>query len=200
MAATERAAIEQDVRRRCEAADWHGATKLAIEGYGPEVLAYLAAMTRNPTAAQDVFALWCERLWRSLEGFRWESSLRAWAYLLARHALSRRQHEPDRRVVALDDQPELLELAERVHTTTMIYLRTATKNKLAELRGQLDPDDRTLLILRIDRRLPWNDIARAMGDEHTSEGDLNAFAAVLRKRFERAKNRLRKLLETTRTE
>ena len=53
-----------------------------------------------------------------------------------------------------------------------------------------DPDDQTLLILRIDRALPWIDIARVMTDE-PDEPDLSRHAAALRKRFERLKQRIR---------
>jgi hypothetical protein len=45
------------------------------------------------------------------------------------------------------------------------------------------------LLLRLDRGLPWKDIARILG----GTGDLDVRAAALRKRFERARERLKKL-------
>jgi RNA polymerase sigma-70 factor (ECF subfamily) len=98
------------------------------------------------------------------------------------------------RNVALSESPEVFEIVELVRTTTMIHLRTETKNKFTALREQLEPDDRTLLILRVDRKLAWNEIATIMGeeDEPTPE-QVRRDAATLRKRFERAKERLRKL-------
>ena len=47
---------------------------------------------------------------------------------------------------------------------------------------------RTLLVLRVDRRMPWRDIARVMADDGD---DLERLSASLRKRFERVKERLR---------
>jgi hypothetical protein len=42
--------------------------------------------------------------------------------------------------------------------------------------------------LRVDRRMPWRDIARVMADDGD---DLERLSASLRKRFERVKERLR---------
>lgn len=193
----ERAALEDRIRELCEAQQWGPAATVALRGYGPEVLGYLSAMCRTETDAAEVFSSFCEDLWKGLPRFRWQSSFRTWAYTLARHALYRMARDPRRRRernVDLAESPEVLELAEQVRTTTMIHLRTETKNKFAALREQLEPDDRTLLILRVDRKLAWNEIAVIMADE--AEPDAAAIkrgAAALRKRFERAKERLRKL-------
>ncbi|MCX4242729.1 RNA polymerase sigma factor [Paraliomyxa miuraensis] len=193
----ERAALEEQIRGLCEAGQWGPAATTALRGYGPEVLGYLSAMCRTETDAAEVFSSFCEDLWKGLPGFRWHSSFRTWAYTLARHALYRLARDPQRRrdrIVALSDSPEVLELAEQVRTTTMIHLRTETKNKFTALRDQLEPDDRTLLILRVDRKLAWNEIASIMADEaEPTLEQLKRGAATLRKRFERAKERLRKL-------
>jgi RNA polymerase sigma-70 factor, ECF subfamily len=154
-------------------------------------------MCRTEIDAAEVFSSFCEDMWKGLPRFRWQSSFRTWAYTLARHALYRLGRDPQRRRernMALPDSPEVLELAEQVRTTTMIHLRTETKNKFTALREQLEPDDRTLLILRVDRKLAWNEIAAIMADEdEPTPEDLRRGAATLRKRFERAKERLRKL-------
>ena len=34
---------------------------------------------------QDVFSALCERVWRKLPEFRWQSSFRTWAYAIARN-------------------------------------------------------------------------------------------------------------------
>lgn len=193
----QRAALEARIRGHCEAEHWGPAATAALEGYGPEVLGYLSAMCRTETDAAEVFSIFCEDLWKGLPGFRWHSSFRTWAYTLARHALYRLSRDPHRRRernLALSQSPEVFQIVQQVRTTTMIHLRTETKNKFTALREQLEPDDRTLLILRVDRKLAWNEIARIMSehDEPTAE-QIKRRAAALRKRFERAKERLRKL-------
>lgn len=193
----EREALELQVRGLCDAQQWGPAATAALRGYGPEVLGYLSAMCRTETDAAEVFSSFCEDMWKGLPRFRWQSSFRTWAYTLARHALYRLGRDPQRRRernVGLSDSPEVLELAEQVRTTTMIHLRTETKNKFTALREQLEPDDRTLLILRVDRKLAWNEIAAIMCDEEEPAPErVRRDAATLRKRFERAKERLRKL-------
>jgi RNA polymerase sigma-70 factor (ECF subfamily) len=192
-----RETLEHRIRELCDAQQWGPAATTALRGYGPEVLGYLSAMCRTETDAAEVFSSFCEDMWKGLPRFRWQSSFRTWAYTLARHALYRLGRDPQRRAgrnVALADSPEVLELAEQVRTTTMIHLRTETKNKFTALREQLEPDDRTLLILRVDRKLAWNEIAAIMAEEQEPTAEqLKRGAATLRKRFERAKERLRKL-------
>lgn len=198
MSSEPREALEAEIRRLSEAEDWAAATTSAIRGYGPEILGYLAAMVSSESDASDVFAMWSENVWKGIRGFRWESSFRTWAYTVARHALSRLSVDRRHRIVPLDDTPELMQLADHVRTSTLVHLRTAAKDELAKVREQLHPDDRTLLILRIDRRMPWTEIARVMAGDDTPEDKLKPFAATLRKRFERAKERLRKLITSAR--
>jgi RNA polymerase sigma-70 factor, ECF subfamily len=78
----------------------------------------------------------------------------------------------------------------------MTFMRTQTKNEVTRLRESLEPDDRTLLILRIDRKLAWEDIARVLiGDNDADESEVRRRSATLRKRFERVKERLKKLAQ-----
>jgi RNA polymerase sigma-70 factor (ECF subfamily) len=197
MEVEQRTALEQEILGHHQRGEWQRAATVGVKGYGPEILGYLTAMSRSEVDAADVFSTFCEDLWKGLPGFRWQSSFRTWAYTLARHALYRLSRDPHRkpgRHVALADSPEILELAERVRSTTLIHLRTETKSKVAALREQLDPDDRTLLILRVDRQLAWNEIACVMADApDPAPADVKRGAAALRKRFERVKERLRKL-------
>jgi RNA polymerase sigma-70 factor (ECF subfamily) len=62
-------------------------------------------------------------------------------------------------------------------------MRTDVKQGVAKLRERLDPDDQTLLILRVDRDLSWREVADVMG----------LGEPALRKRFERIKTRLREM-------
>jgi RNA polymerase sigma-70 factor (ECF subfamily) len=80
-------------------------------------------------------------------------------------------------------------MAAVMRTATLEIQRTDVKDELRVLREQLDPEEHEILLLRLDRGLPWRDIARILGGDH----QLDARAAALRKRFERAKERLRKL-------
>lgn len=147
--------------------------------HGAEVLSFLAAIHHDRDAAAEVFSQTCEDLLRTYSTFRGECSLRTWLYALAKNA-SRRHLESARAKVrvALSDAPEL-EAARR--TTTATFMRTDSKDRFRALREVLSPDDRALLVLRVDRDLPWADIAEV----------LEAPSPALRKRFERIKATLR---------
>lgn len=190
------AELASAVRASVERGDVAGATTRVVQDLGPEILGYLMAMTRREIEAHDAFAQFCEDVWRGLAGFRGESSLRTWCYVLARNAVRRQwggapeRHGPH---VSPSQAPEVQALAERARTATAEYLRTETKSRFAALRERLEPDDRTLLILRVDRRMAWRDIAAVLGEPPEPRG-LERRAAALRKRFERLKLELRALL------
>ena len=67
------------------------------------------------------------------------------------------------------------------------------KAAFARLRETLDPEDRTLLLLRIDSRMPWEEVARILSDAETplAAAVLRKRAAALRQRFSRVKAQLR---------
>ena len=77
-----------------------------------------------------------------------------------------------------------------MRTTTAAHLKSEVKDKLAQLRTSLDPAEQTLLVLRVDREMSWQDIAVVM----SAEGE-TVSAPALRKRFERLTDRIRKLAQ-----
>lgn len=188
----DRAAVEAQIRNAAEAANWSSAATAAIGGYGDEILGYLVAMTRNEADAGDAFSVFAENVWKDLPKFRWESTFRTWAYGVARNALAKLRRDPyRRRAVPLDDAG-FEGLVAEVRSRTSTFLRTETRDKIAKLRAELEPDDQSLLILRINRGLAWRDIAQIMAesDDATPEA-VDKLAAALRKRFERLKAELR---------
>jgi RNA polymerase sigma-70 factor (ECF subfamily) len=86
----------------------------------------------------------------------------------------------------------VLEQPQRSDTAS--YLKTQRRSRIAALRDALPLEDQELLVLRVDRRLAWNDIARVLlhpedGEVLTSEA-LEREAARLRKRFQILKRQL----------
>ena len=196
MVARQRDCLEAEVRRLCEAGDLHAAATAAIQGLGPELLGFLVVMARDPQDADDVFADVCVRLWKGLGGFRWDSSLRTWAYVLARRAFHahRQRRGAAARDVALSDAAGLESMIVRIRTTTLARMRAEPQTRVERLRARLDPDEQALLTLRIDRELEWREIACIVGDDDPAdEAALARAAAGLRKRFERLKEKLRRI-------
>ena len=192
------AATEDEVARLLRAGDIDAATTVALRGYGPEVLGFLAAVSRNEADARDAFSEFSEDLWKGLPRFAGNSSLRTWLYTIARRALWRVMNDPRRHPDKNMPLSGVVEkVAAEVRESTLTHLRTAVKDGFAQLRAQLPHDEQMLLVLRVDRDLAWRDIAGVM---HEGPGELDDAArdreaAALRKRFERIKARLRELGE-----
>lgn len=182
--------IEAEVRAAHDAGDMERAATLAMRGYGPELLGFLVATIGDHGRASDAFGQLGEDLWRGLPGFNWRSSLRTWAYTLARNAAHRLRAEAWQRKGRRLATHELARVEEDVRETTLRHLRTTSKGQVAALRAELDPDERELLVLRVDRRLEWPEVAIIVFGEMDA-AQARKRAATLRKRFERVTERLR---------
>jgi RNA polymerase sigma-70 factor (ECF subfamily) len=199
MDAQDREKLESDARALCREGDFNAAATLALRGYGPEVFGFLVAVHRSETEASDVFSELAEALWRGLPTFAWESSLRTWTYAIARNVARTRRRDAarrERRAPRTGDSA-LEGVAHAVRTETLAFLRTEKRTRLQALRDSLPEEDRMLLVLRVDRQLAWNDLARVLheADEGTPLDDaaIAREAARLRKRFQLVKDKLREL-------
>jgi RNA polymerase sigma-70 factor, ECF subfamily len=178
--------LEEKVAALLTRGEVKDAVTAVLQAHGSEVVGYLENVLGDPDDARDVFQKAAEDLWTWIPGFR-GGSLRAACYRIAWHAAARFRREAWRR------------RRERMHTTmasriaasiTSPESRLATKprDRLERLRESLEPEERTLLILRLDREMSWNEVAEIL----SSEGD-PVDAAAARKRFERVKDKLARL-------
>jgi RNA polymerase sigma-70 factor, ECF subfamily len=184
---------ELAIREHCERGAFDAALTATLQLYADELFGFLRGLARDQIQAEEAFSATCERLWRGLSGFRWDSTLRVWAYRIARNEFLRtvRDTARVRKQVPLSEVASIRAAVERVRSATPLYMQTEVKDRFAALRAQLAPEDHMLLGLRIDRKLPWIDIAKvlAASDDAPSPREI----AALRKRFERLKQRLREL-------
>ncbi|HWB73758.1 MAG TPA: sigma-70 family RNA polymerase sigma factor, partial [Nannocystaceae bacterium] len=192
-----RGELDERAEQLVRTGDHVAAATLVIETLGPELLGYLWVAVDRWGDADELFSAVCERIWRGLPSFRFDSSLRTWAFVIARNRVKTGLDRAKRRAPEPPLEGQLAALVAAVHSTTQIHLRSDTKVRLERLREALEPDDRQLLVLRVDRELPWRDIAEVMAD---GDDDLERVAARLRKRFERVKLRLREQLLAERSE
>ncbi|HTJ44164.1 MAG TPA: sigma-70 family RNA polymerase sigma factor [Kofleriaceae bacterium] len=184
---------EDDLRSSWRAGDFDGTTTLALERYGPEILGVLAARLRSDSDAAEAFSLFAEDLWRGVPGFQWRCSLRAWAHRIARNAATRWATSGSRRAERNVPLSQVQELAERIKTTTLVYVKTEVKSEVRRLREELPEIDQALLILRVDKNMEWREIAAALADDDLPDDELTREAARLRKRFQLATEKLREL-------
>lgn len=187
--------VEDALRAAWQAGRFDDATTLALERYGPEILGVLIARLRSESDAAESFSLFTVDLWRGLPGFAWRCSLRAWAHRLARNAANRWAVAAARHAAHAQPVPGdvIDELAARVKTTTLLYLRTEVKSEIRRLRDHLPEEDQLVLVLRVDKGMEWRDVAMAMADQDLDDASLAREAARLRKRLQLATARLREL-------
>jgi RNA polymerase sigma-70 factor, ECF subfamily len=195
--ADERDALEAQIHGFCEAGNKKKAATLLLEGYGREILGFLISRLRDRDVAAEVFSRFTEDLWRGLDGFRWRCSARVWAYTLARHAASHYIREERRRArdLPLSRAGALSKIAERIRTETLMSARTEARSRIAQLRERLPADDQMLLILRVNRKLAWTEIAQVMlhEEEVVEDSVLEREAIRLRKRYQTAKEKLQRM-------
>jgi RNA polymerase sigma-70 factor (ECF subfamily) len=186
------ATTERSVREACEAAQYDRATTEAVRGYGPEIFGFIYGLLRTDDAASDAFSHFAEDLWRGLPGFAWECTLRTWAYTLARRAAYRHVRKTKRALGGMIASPlSSQDIAAQVRTTTLAFLKTEKKTRLRALREELPPDDQVLLVLRLDKGLAWEELARVLADDELHDAAARKrVAARLRKRFQVVKERL----------
>lgn len=190
--------LERQARQAFDAGDLDRAATLFIEHCGGEILGFLVGRMGSEHDAAEVFSEFAEDLWRGLPDFQWRCSMRSWAYTLARNAAYRFRQAPQndpRRNRPLHRDSHFAQEVARLRTATVNHLRTEVKSRMRELREQLPEDDQVLLILRIDKKMSWKELAAVLsGEGDTMDvADRERWAARLRQRFQTAKERLREL-------
>lgn len=163
------------------------AASATIRQLGPQVLSYLTGILHSDADAHEVFSQFAEDLWKGLPGFRGESSLRGWAYRIAWHASARFVRDPYRQRGRRLETAEASRLAEEVRSA-FAPEQAWRSQRMAQLRDMLAPEEKALLILRVDRGLSWREVAVAL----SGEGEEPPSEVALRKRFERLKEKLGK--------
>ena len=188
---------EQDIRAAFDSGRMQDAATAVLALYGDEILSFIHSRLRDRVDSDDAFAMFAEDLWSGLPSFGWRSSVRTWAYTLARNAAVRYASTNNRRAarnVPLSCPGSVADLVERVRQTTECYKRTAVKDQFRALREQLDLEDQTLLILRVDRNMSWRELAQTLsGTVDLDEASIERESARLRKAFERVKRELKRL-------
>lgn len=177
--------MEARISAHLDAGSLSEAAVEAVRGYGPQLLGYLLGVLRDEEAARDAFAAVCEDIWSGLGGFRRECSFRTWAYRLAWNRAQQMLGSAHRRRVRRLESGELSALVDSVRSLASRLHSQAARGHVARLREALDAEEQTLLTLRVDRELSWSEVGEVLSLDE----------AVLRKRFERIKDKLRALAE-----
>lgn len=188
--------LEARIRQRWDAGDFHGATEIALRGYGPAVYRFLVKRLGRSDHADEVFGQLGEDLWRGIQGFQWRSKFSTWMYTLARNGAYRWQRSPANQPARRESLSRISEIVAEVRSSTLQILRSSVKDRFAELRQRLPPEDQTLLLLRVSEELAWKEVARVLADDMTLEGQaLERASNNARQRFVTITRRLRRMAE-----
>jgi RNA polymerase sigma-70 factor, ECF subfamily len=164
--------------------DVRGAATEAIAGVGPDALRFLRAVLRNETDVEDAFSQFAENVWNGVASFRGRSSVRTWALHIAWNVASNLKAEAWRRRGRRLATTEASALAAEVRESS---LRRHEHQRWAmeDLRRSLSAEDQSLLSLRLDHGLSWDDAAEVL-----SSAGKRVRPATLMKRYERLTARL----------
>lgn len=183
--------VEAAIREAHQRGDFQEAAQRGLEHYKVEVYSFLCARLRSEVDAHEVFGQLGEDVWRGIAGFQWRCSFRTWLYTLARHAAVRFERAPANRPGMRQPLSQVSEPAAVARSRTRPYMRTDIKDRFAALRETLTADEQSLLTLRIDRNLSWEEVARIMYDgDDADEAELARHATNLRQRFRQLRRRL----------
>ncbi len=176
--------LETRVSSLLAGGEYRMAATEVIRGYGPRALGYLHRLLGNETDAADAFSLFAEQVWRGMANFEGRSSVKTWAFKAAWSAAMKVRDDAWRRLREGLPTSAASHLADEVRTNTAIRFESL-RQELEVLRAELTAEDQTLLALRLDQELTWEEVAEVLSIEG------RAFdAATLRKRYERIKARL----------
>lgn len=173
------------------------AAERLVQGYGREVYGYLIGILPTHDQADEAFARFSEDLLKGFATFQGRSLVRTWAYVLARHAAATvlRGRAGDAKHEPLSNAEDRAALAQQARSLTAEWRKTSVKDAFRDLRRELSEEDQTILILRVDRDLPWREVARVTGEFTTdpSPDDLRREEARIKQRLGRAIEVLRRL-------
>jgi len=178
---------DEHVLALLESGDDRGAATALLRAHGPAVLRYLRSVLRETTVADDAFSLFAEWAWTALPKFQRGSTLRTWAFGIAWHAARRVSEDAWHKHKERLKTGDASRLAADIRASSALQ-RDRQTDRLQELRRNLSPEDQNLLVLRIDQRLSWDEVAAILAGAGESTSP-----AGLRKRFERLKERIARM-------
>lgn len=154
--------------------------RAVYEAHAGGVLAYAARRVAQPWDAHDVLAETMLVVWRRREELPPAEELRPWLFGVARRVLAN-QRRSSRRRAALDER-----LATSLTPASDDHTESDGVDVIARAMALLDTDDREVLRLVAWEGLSSAELAIALG----------CAPAAARKRLERARRRLRNVVET----
>ena len=145
---------ESEVFAALDEGDAARAAQRALDVYGAEVFGFLTRVLDPVSAAREAYAQFGARVGDGIASCDRRIGLRVWSYAIARTALMAQREKAG----SFSGRPPPAHLPEPT-TTQPRRPTTALRGALSRLRDALSPDDRDLIVLRVDRALSFGDLA-----------------------------------------
>lgn len=180
---------DEEIRACCQRQDAKTATLCALRHHGRELLAFLYGVLGDDAAEDANQELWAA-IFSSILSFQGQSRFRTWAYVIAWRICGAFLRDRDRRrlLEPLSAVPELLSDEAQLRVRCLTGMRATLESAVGRIRQRLAPEERMLLILRVDQELSWREIASILLPDGSQ---IEQEEQRLRQRFVRIKNKIR---------
>jgi RNA polymerase sigma-70 factor (ECF subfamily) len=182
---TDRELVEQ-AREGDEAA-----FKILVERYLQNVYTFCLRYTGSPADAEDAAQETFVKAWRNLNRFNTSKALKTWLFAIAKNSatdlLRKRRAVHFSQFDTSDDGNVLTDtLADTEPLPEELFSRKSLANEVRASLEQLKPRDRTLLSLRYEEELSFEEIARLLKMSPNTVRSLHRRALILlRKQFQK---------------
>lgn len=176
---------DDKVQRDLDANNYREALETLVRGYQHVMLGFCTNMLGEADFAQEVAQEIFLAAYKAMPRFRRHASIRTWLFAIARRQCLKALRDQTRRRRLRSDKEDVI--ATTAHREPP---PPAGEDPEAQLRlvrqglGQLDQEDRTVLMMRYDAGLPIAEMADALGIS----------VASVRRRIGRALQRLREVM------
>jgi RNA polymerase sigma-70 factor, ECF subfamily len=157
--------VSSCVRSLIRKGDPQSAARQALYAYGAELFGFLIGVLDDVALARHVYADFGQRVGTEIEAFRWRCTLRTWLYGLARRELRDRRLRRHR-------TPALRSGSDPAVSLSVSRRRPELRSAISAIRRALTEEEREILILHVDRRFEWEELATTGLDEGASRSEL----------------------------
>ncbi|MSR52721.1 MAG: sigma-70 family RNA polymerase sigma factor [Gemmataceae bacterium] len=148
---------EADLIRSAQAGD-RSAFATIVDRYWERLYRWLCRLTRDASTAEDITQETFLKAFAAIQRFQAGSNLKAWLFRIAHNSFVNQ-----RRAIKNNRKPLVPEIAEDPKNPVGEALTKEAMLLIAEAVAKLPSDFRGALVLRIDERLSFRDIAEVMG-------------------------------------
>jgi RNA polymerase sigma-70 factor (ECF subfamily) len=159
-----------------------------VRRYRVQILSLARALLASSLDADDIAQEVFVRVWRSMRGFRGETTFKVWLHRVAVNLIysQRRRLLRERRVFMSTQTDEDLSQAERAASTENLEAEVTLRLAIDRALAQIPIDLRTAVVLRDVQGLDYKEIAETLGIP----------IGTVESRIFRGRQRLRPLLQT----